>query len=173
MPLMDQPSRLAVHPVFHGELCAASVAELWDAEGLEAIVIAGFIREFLLREGGAIFVGWHGREPGCLCLATDQALCLVRIEIEHEARRSRPPVANCPHCRVAAEAVEAILRINQVALELIFERPSVHVVVVGFRADTIICGAKLLVVVVLLLSSVLHKILCLRRVASLRWCRRG
>ena len=56
MPLVDQPSHLAVQPVFRGELCAVAVAEAWEVEGLKAIAIAGVIREFLLREGGAIFV---------------------------------------------------------------------------------------------------------------------
>ena len=57
-------AHLAVQPVFCGELCAESAAELWDVEGLKAIANEGVIREFFLREDGAIFVRWHGREPG-------------------------------------------------------------------------------------------------------------
>ena len=78
----------------------------------------------------------------------------MTIKIEDKARHSRLPLANCPHCRVAADAIEAILRINQVVPELILKCPWAHVVVVGFGADAIIRGAKHLVVVLLLLSSV-------------------
>ena len=76
MPLVDQPSHLAVQTMFRGELCAASVAELWDVEGFEAVSIAEVVRELLLREGGAIFVRWHGCEPGSTLLRSLHSICL-------------------------------------------------------------------------------------------------